>query len=237
MEGSIIALIIMILAIISHIIKSIREAAETVKQQQLQKQQQQNKQDALELIDEDPDIIDIVRPRPNKQPAAKTRPDGRQPLSRPLSKPIAPLSSSAPLSKSTGAKSTGAKSVGSKSAGAKSTGSLTSRPQALSKKLSPQGEGHRFYADPGTLNVSQIVTPSIDPTVKPDLYSITGIYEEGALFADRSQPAISINLADTLAQPNGIIQAVILAEIFNKPAWLDNNRLDQNRLDQKASTP
>ncbi|MDR0328495.1 MAG: hypothetical protein LBI05_09395 [Planctomycetaceae bacterium] len=92
--------------------------------------------------------------------------------------------------------------------------------QALSRKLSPQGEGERFEADPGTLDPSRIVAPTIDPTVKPELESITGIYEEGALFADRSQPAIALNLADYLAKPEGIIHAVIFAEILNRPAWL-----------------
>ena len=96
--------------------------------------------------------------------------------------------------------------------------------QALSKKLSPQGEGHRFEADPGSLDAARIVAPTIDPTVKPELESITGIYEEGASFSDRSTPAITLNLADYLAKPEGVIQAVILAEIMNRPAWKETTR-------------
>ena len=91
--------------------------------------------------------------------------------------------------------------------------------QALSKRLTPQGEGQRFEADPGTLDAASIVAPTIDPSVKPALESITGIYEEGALFADRSKPAFTLNIAECLAKPEGIIQAVVLAEVLNQPAW------------------
>ena len=94
-----------------------------------------------------------------------------------------------------------------------------SKRQTLSKKLSPQGEGERFEADPGTLDAARIVAPTIDPTVKPELESITGIYEEGAVFAERAKPAIALNIGEVLAKPEGIIQAVILAEILNRPAW------------------
>jgi hypothetical protein len=55
--------------------------------------------------------------------------------------------------------------------------------------------------------------------VKPELESITGIYEEGVTFTDRSKSAITLNIAESLAKPEGIVQAVILAEIFNRPAW------------------
>jgi hypothetical protein len=88
--------------------------------------------------------------------------------------------------------------------------------QALSKKLAPQGEGERFEADPGTLDTTRIVMPTIDPTVKPELESITGIYEEGATFTDRTKSAINLKIADDLAKPEGIIQAVIFAEILNR---------------------
>jgi len=93
---------------------------------------------------------------------------------------------------------------------------------ALSKKLAPQGEGHRFDADPGTLDSAQIVAPTIDPTVRPQLDSITGIYEEGALFADRSQSAITLNIADYFAKPEGIVHAVLLSEILKRPAWQES---------------
>jgi hypothetical protein len=97
--------------------------------------------------------------------------------------------------------------------------SVQPKRQALSQKLNPQGEGQRFDADPGTLDTERIVAPKIDPSVKPELESITGIYEEGAVFADRSRPAITLNIADFLAKPEGIIQAVIFAEVLNQPAW------------------
>ena len=94
--------------------------------------------------------------------------------------------------------------------------------QALSRALSPQGEGQRFNADPGTLDTTRIVAPTVDPTVKPELESITGIYEEGVQFADRSKSAISLDIADYLAKPEVIIQAVIFAEILNRPAWQES---------------
>ena len=97
--------------------------------------------------------------------------------------------------------------------------SASQKRQALSKKLSPQGEGKRFETTPGTLDAAHIVASTIDPSMKPELESITGIYEEGAVFAERSKPAITLNIADFLTKPEGIVQAVILAEILNRPAW------------------
>jgi len=91
--------------------------------------------------------------------------------------------------------------------------------QALSKKLGTQGEGQRFEVAPGTLDASQIIAPTIDPTVRPDLGSITGIYEEGAQVGRKSRETITLNIADCLAKPEGIVQAVVLAEILNRPAW------------------
>ena len=92
--------------------------------------------------------------------------------------------------------------------------------QTLSKKLSPQGEGQRFDVDPGTLDTEHIVAPTFDSAVKPELESITGIYEEGSVYAEKSsQSAITLNIADWLAKPEGIIQAVIFAEILKSPAW------------------
>jgi len=92
--------------------------------------------------------------------------------------------------------------------------------QALTKKLSPQGEGERFVADPGTLDTTRIVAPTFDHTVKPELESITGIYEQEATSMGRgSAPAVTLNIADWLAKPEGICQAVILAEILNRPTW------------------
>ena len=100
--------------------------------------------------------------------------------------------------------------------------SKPSKRQALSKKLSPQGEGQRFDTDPGTLDTARIVAPTIDPAVKPELESFTGIYEEGATFADKSKPVLTLNIADYFAKPEGIVQAVILAEILNRPAWQES---------------
>ena len=91
--------------------------------------------------------------------------------------------------------------------------------QALSKKLSPQGEGQRFDADPGTLDTEHLVAPTFDSTVKPELESITGIYDEGTVYGEKSRPVITLNIADCLTKPEGIVQAVILAEILNRPAW------------------
>ena len=91
--------------------------------------------------------------------------------------------------------------------------------QALSKNLSPQGEGQRFDAAPGTLDTAHIVAPTFDSTVKPELDSITGIYEEGAVYTEQSKSAITLNIADCFTKPEGIIQAVILTEILNRPAW------------------
>ena len=94
--------------------------------------------------------------------------------------------------------------------------------QALSKKLGTQGEGQRFEVAPGTLDASQIVAPSIDPTVRPDLGSITGIYEEGAQVGRRTGETITLNVADFLAKPEGIVHAIILAEILNRPGYLSD---------------
>ena len=92
--------------------------------------------------------------------------------------------------------------------------------QALSKKLTPQGEGQRFDADPGTLDAAHIVAPTFDSTVKPELESITGIYEEGVVYGEKSKSAaITFDIVDYLAKPEGIIHAVILAEILKRPAW------------------
>jgi len=99
------------------------------------------------------------------------------------------------------------------------------RQQALVKTLSTQGEGHRFEADPGTLNTSHIVAPSIDPTIKPDLGSMTGIYEQQSAATKaatrRTAPTVEVNLLEGLMKPEGLCQAIIFAEIMNRPAWID----------------
>ncbi|MCL2005774.1 MAG: hypothetical protein FWG73_06380 [Planctomycetaceae bacterium] len=195
MEGSILAFVFAIIFIISHIIKSIREASEVVRQQQLKQQQaQQNKRPPGQKPVADDEIINITRSKAAKPPKPIRHTLGQSPLSKPFGKDPLPYESG-------------------------SRDSSPPRRQALSKKLAPQGEGHRFEADPGTLDPSRIVSPTIDPTVRPDLYSMTGIYEQGVQFTGHSKPAIAINLNDCLTRPEGIVQAVILAEILNKPAW------------------
>jgi len=102
------------------------------------------------------------------------------------------------------------------------------RKKALVKALAPQGEGHRFVADPGTLDTTNIIAPSIDPTVKADLGSMTGIYDQQSAAARaatrKTAPTVELNLFNILQRPEGICQAVILAEIMNRPAWIDTDR-------------
>ena len=102
------------------------------------------------------------------------------------------------------------------------------RKKALVKALAPQGEGHRFIADPGTLDTTNIVAPTIDPTVKADLGSMTGIYDQQSAAARaatrKTAPTVELNLFNILQRPEGICQAVILAEIMNRPAWIDTGR-------------
>ena len=101
------------------------------------------------------------------------------------------------------------------------------RKKALVKTLATQGEGHRFVADPGTLDTTNIVAPTIDPTVKADLGSMTGIYEDQSAAARatrRTAPTVEVPLLDILQRPEGICQAIILAEIMNRPSWIDTPR-------------
>ena len=152
------------------------------------------KQNPVKADAADDDLI-IIPPK-KKQAKAKPRPVGRPSMRDSYSFPDSSFSNRKPSDRQ-----------------------FSERPQALTKKLSPQGVGHRFEADPGTLDPSQIVSPTIDPTVKPDLYSMTGIYEECVLFGDRSKPTIALDIAGCFAKPEGVIQAVILAEILNRPAF------------------
>ena len=107
----------------------------------------------------------------------------------------------------------------------------STRQTALVKELSPQGEGRRFVADPGTLDVASIIAPKIDPTVKPDLGSMTGIYEQQSAAARaatrRITPTVELNLFDNLTRPEGLCHAIILAEIMNRPAWIDMERFSK----------
>ena len=156
---------------------------------------QKQQQEQREIDAEIENMVTISRTKTPKPPKVpKQRPLVRQPLSDSFGPAATTASTSAP------------------------------KRQALAKKLAPQGEGQRFEADPGTLDASQIVAPTIDPTVKPELDSITGIYEEGAQTARRTGATLNLNIADIFAKPEGIIQAVILAEILNRPPRFHESR-------------
>jgi hypothetical protein len=89
--------------------------------------------------------------------------------------------------------------------------------KALSRELSPLGEGARIEADPGTLDGRQIVASTVESTVKPELESITGIYETTAIPAE--QNVQTLDLQKALLQPGGIRQGVIWSEILRRPEW------------------
>jgi len=146
-------------------------------------------------VEAEDDLVMITRPKQNKPPKVNKPPPARQPLRDTSLGYPSSLSDSAPPKR-----------------------------QALTKRLAPQGEGERFGVDPGTLDAANIVAPTIDPSVKPELDSITGIYEEGVQFGDRSKSAITLDIADYFARPEGIIHAVILAEVLNRPPWIESAR-------------
>jgi type IV secretory pathway VirB10-like protein len=90
--------------------------------------------------------------------------------------------------------------------------------QSLRKTLSPQGEGSRFDAAPGTLDTSALVTPSVEVTVNPQLGSLTDIYEQAQTYNDSvSGTADAAGLQRFLTSVDDIRSAVILAEIFGPP--------------------
>ena len=139
-------------------------------------------------------VIKEQKPKPNRPPkSSKQRPPTHQPLGHSLGEPYGVVSLPQPK-----------------------------RQQALSRKLGTQGEGQRFEVAPGTLDTTQIVAPTIDPTVRPDLGSITGIFEEGAQVGRKTVESVSLDIGNLLSKPEGIVQAVILAEILNKPAWQES---------------
>ncbi|MDR2169314.1 MAG: hypothetical protein LBP59_04160 [Planctomycetaceae bacterium] len=95
--------------------------------------------------------------------------------------------------------------------------------KALARELPQQGQGTRFDAAPGTLNAIQLA-PTVEVTVKPELESLTGIYEQNAQNVNIDQKNINnlnpqniINLNELLLTPDGIRNAVILSEILNRP--------------------
>lgn len=92
------------------------------------------------------------------------------------------------------------------------------RHQALSRELAPQGEGQRFEAAPGTFDASNIVTPSVEPTVNPVLESITGIYEADPNSTEQPDQPLTLDIQKLITRPEGIRQAIILAEILKRPS-------------------
>ncbi len=92
--------------------------------------------------------------------------------------------------------------------------------RALARELAPQGEGQRFAVRPGTLDASNLEGQSLEPNVKPTLDSMTGVYDD----FDRNvsgAPSPTWNVGQLLSQPEGLRLAVILSEIFNRPAWAE----------------
>jgi hypothetical protein len=89
----------------------------------------------------------------------------------------------------------------------------------LSRELAPQGEGTRFEAAPGTLDESQIVAPSVEPTVKSMLESMTGIYEASPTSSEPQSQPLTLDIQKLIAKPEGVRQAIILAEILKRPNY------------------
>ena len=87
----------------------------------------------------------------------------------------------------------------------------------LVRELAPQGEGSRFDAKPGTLDSSQILSPSVEPTVQPTLESMTGIYDAPPGGESSAQALLTVDLFRVLTTPNGVRQAVVLGEILRRP--------------------
>ncbi|MDR2117331.1 MAG: hypothetical protein LBP87_13215 [Planctomycetaceae bacterium] len=89
----------------------------------------------------------------------------------------------------------------------------------LSRELAPQGEGSRFETTTGTLDASQIVTPSISPTVKSTLESMTGIYETPPANSELQSLALTLalDINKIITSPEGLRHAVILSEILKRP--------------------
>lgn len=93
------------------------------------------------------------------------------------------------------------------------------RKKVLAKELAPQGEGRRFEADPGTLDMTSLIAPSIEPTVKPTLDSMTGIYEAAPTSSELQDQPLTSDIQKLIAKPEGIRQAIILAEILKRPEF------------------
>jgi hypothetical protein len=89
--------------------------------------------------------------------------------------------------------------------------------QSLARELPQQGQGSRFEAAPGTFNNIQL-TPIVEATIKPDLDSLTGIYDQSTQnTTDNYQTQNIIHIHNLLTTPEGIRTSVILSEILNHP--------------------
>jgi hypothetical protein len=87
----------------------------------------------------------------------------------------------------------------------------------LSRELAPQGEGTRFETATGTLDPSQIIAPTIEPTIKPMLESMTGIYEALPTSSELQPQSLTLDIHKLIASQEGIRQAVLLSEILKRP--------------------
>ena len=96
---------------------------------------------------------------------------------------------------------------------------LPTRGTPLVRELAPQGEGSRFDAQPGTLDASQILAPSIEPTVQPTLESMTGIYDAPPGGEQNAQTPLAVDIFRMLTTPGGVRQAVVLSEILRRPEY------------------
>lgn len=85
----------------------------------------------------------------------------------------------------------------------------------LNKELNPLGEGNRIEAAPGTLHTPQLAAATLRTKIKPELESLTGIYD---IAPDSSEQKIQpLDLSKMLTQPDGIRQGIIWAEILKRP--------------------
>jgi FtsZ-interacting cell division protein ZipA len=90
--------------------------------------------------------------------------------------------------------------------------------KSLTRELPQQGQGSRFEAAPGTLTSIQL-TPQVEAKVKPELDSLTGIYDPKEQ-DDNAAKQLQINLIELLTTPEGIRNSIILSEILNRPNFL-----------------
>lgn len=85
------------------------------------------------------------------------------------------------------------------------------------RQSAPQEEGSRFDVKPGILGSSHLVVPPMEPSVKPTLESLTGVYEDAFTQTERTQEGAGADILSQLRHTTNIRQAFILAEIFRRP--------------------